>query len=658
MNNAPKTATLLVKLLEEQHQERSPHLFRQGIFTLVWRAKVGSFPFPNLETIVSAGEPCGRFDWRSQDNADHFRYDQDPPANENKENPPKYFGSLSELAKDCRTLPLHGYVPGSAIRGIVQNWAMKQNSISKTEITRLFGEQKGDNEITPGIVEFLDAWPTQPSSLTLDVVNPQERFQVYHDNGEQPAPHALYTFGDGRSPIPFTVAVRGLPGKANRSDIDTVWSWMTKALAQHGLGARTASGYGILESSVTSNSAPDPSHRIQRFDFILYSQGIEGAIQGKGHMELRPSHWRGWLRSWVLRFLLGVMSETNAHIILESLFGTIESTEDASLNRPKKQHRQGCVRVQLLPKKTGQPWGELSKDDKNTPDFYIWQGQVQISAPVDILEKILLPIVKFAASVGGVGRGWRRPLHFFVKKAKDSDHQLKFSRGTQLVLTKIDDSKPYQIPPEQGQWDSLYTELADAVRAKWGNRGTPSNLNAEVFSPKTCSIYMVPGPTKDPIDFDSTRSKQRTQKTSSSMALARGARPGQQRSNLLTSTETQRSQTIQWITSSSVKTRGAGMNLIYSTLESNPSRNYKGNREVGGQAARGGSKSSFCSWVSIRRINKSLAVENTECQEIVCLFLGQKGSEGYHPDRYQFLIDLENIEDSRYLFGVRAPSRS
>ncbi|NJM84912.1 MAG: hypothetical protein HC839_01100 [Leptolyngbyaceae cyanobacterium RM2_2_21] len=62
MNNAPKTATLLVDLLAKQHKTRSPHLFRRGTFTLVWRAKVGSTPFPNLETIVSAAEPCGRFD--------------------------------------------------------------------------------------------------------------------------------------------------------------------------------------------------------------------------------------------------------------------------------------------------------------------------------------------------------------------------------------------------------------------------------------------------------------------------------------------------------------------------------------------------------------------------------------------------------------------
>lgn len=210
MNNAPKTATLLIKLLAKQHEARSPHLFKQGTFTLAWRAKVGSFPFPNLATIVSAAEPCGRFDWRSQKNADDFHYDQDPPSNEDKENSPEYFGTLSELTQGCKSLPLNGYVPGSAIRGIVRAWAMQRSSDIRDEAIRLLGKQDSDSEITPGKIEFLDAWSEQATPLAIDVVNPQEKFQVYHDNSEQPSPHVLYTLGNGLAPVTFTVAIRGI----------------------------------------------------------------------------------------------------------------------------------------------------------------------------------------------------------------------------------------------------------------------------------------------------------------------------------------------------------------------------------------------------------------------------------------------------------------
>lgn len=644
MNNVPRTATLLVDLLQEQHKKRSSHLFRRGRFTLAWRAKVGSFPFPDREMIVSAAEPCGRFDWRSQNKADEFKYDQEPAANEEKERKPEHFGTLNDLVKNYKSLPLNGYIPGSAIRGIVRAWAMQRHDL-RDEAIRLLGKQDSDSDkITPGKVEFLDAWPDQPQPLSIDVVNPQERFQVYHDNSDQPAPHALYTLGNGATPVTFTISIRGIPGKVGAKEVNTVWQWVEQALAEYGLGGRTASGYGMLESATAATAAPSPTHQIQRFDFMLYSQGVEGAIQGEDRMELRPSHWRGWLRSWTLRFLLGVMSETNARIVLESLFGTIESTVD-------KKHRKGCVRVQLLPRQTGDPWGELSKQNKNAPDFYIWKGQLQISAPEDILQPILLPIMKIASSVGGVGRGWRRPLHFFVKQAKNSDRQLKFSRGAHLILTRSGDSDPYHMPLDPTSWESLYNQWANAVQTKWGDRGAPDHLIAEVFSPETCAVYVVPGPKEEPIDFDGTQSTHGNEKISSSMALARGARPGQQPTTINTNANQPRSQTIQWSTSSSTQTRGQGMALIYSTRESNPPRDYKGNANVGGKAASGGSKSSFCSWVSIRRIDQPHPETKTDCQEIVCLFLGKREAQGFNRDRTQFWRDLDNLEHSTRLFG-------
>jgi len=62
----PYSGLKLIELLEKQHQNRSAQtgLFKTGIFSLFWRAKVGSFPHPDLETLVSAGEPCGV--WKPQ----------------------------------------------------------------------------------------------------------------------------------------------------------------------------------------------------------------------------------------------------------------------------------------------------------------------------------------------------------------------------------------------------------------------------------------------------------------------------------------------------------------------------------------------------------------------------------------------------------------
>jgi CRISPR-associated protein Cmr6 len=95
------TGIQLINLLEKQHQKRSQSgLFKKDTFIIQWRAKVGSFPHPDVETIVSAGEPCGAW----------------PPKSEDKRN-------VGENWQQLRTLPLNGYIPGSCIRGLVRAWA-------------------------------------------------------------------------------------------------------------------------------------------------------------------------------------------------------------------------------------------------------------------------------------------------------------------------------------------------------------------------------------------------------------------------------------------------------------------------------------------------------------------------------------------------------
>ncbi|MGI8932729.1 MAG: hypothetical protein ACR2FS_01510, partial [Phormidesmis sp.] len=64
------TAPLLAKLLAQQSAQRTPDLFKQGTFELNWRAKVGSFPAPDTETLISAGEPDGKWEWALQDFGD------------------------------------------------------------------------------------------------------------------------------------------------------------------------------------------------------------------------------------------------------------------------------------------------------------------------------------------------------------------------------------------------------------------------------------------------------------------------------------------------------------------------------------------------------------------------------------------------------------
>ncbi len=83
------------------------------------------------------------------------------------------------------------------------------------------------------------------------------------------------------------------------------------------------------------------------------------------------------------------------------------------------------------------------------------------------------------------------------------------------------------------------------------------------------------------------------------------------------------------------------MNLIYKDK-------YKRKTDVGGSAGHG---NAHCSWVSIRRVKAPHPTIETNCQEIVCLFMGGKSSDHNHL-RSQFLKDLSVIPDSTLLFGL------
>jgi CRISPR-associated protein Cmr6 len=564
---------MLTKLLTQQHQKRSPGLFKQEIFTLQWRGKVGSFPYPDLETIVSAGEPCGRWEWKPDQ--DFGQMDQRKPA-----------------------LPLNGYIPASAIRGIVRAWAKTQGI--QTRVQELLGKQE-NNTITSGKIEFLDAWPEVPIKLALDITNPQENFQVYHKSGEQGKPLPLYTLGNGHDSVEVTIAIRGIQNtQVTETEVNEVWGWVKQALCFYGVGSRTASGYGQIKPTQKINLDLPKDYQVKEFGFSLYSQGCHGPSSQK---ELRPSHWRGWLRSWTLRCLLGVMSKDNAQLTLEELFGTLESNADG-------RSKQGKVRIEMLRGSQQQFWGNRSSDQ---PNFYAWKSRLQISAPTETLELIILPIVKFAVSVGGVGRGWRRPLHIFMMTKRDRKTNQEYpepaSRGTYLTLLHRKESgvKNFALPSRPQVWQATYRQWRESIQRTYPNRYSSvcQNPEAEVFSLETCGIYLVSGPNQEPLDKDN----------------------------------------LKWAISNATATRGKGMELIYKTPQSNPPRDYKRNPDVGGDAARG---NAHCSWVSIKRI----PVKDAGTKEIVCLFMGGQTPKSNHL-RADFLGDLAAIPGAIHLFGVQ-----
>jgi CRISPR-associated protein Cmr6 len=587
----PYSGVKLLDLLEKQHNKRaSKDLFKSGIFTLDWRTKVGSFPHPDLETIIAAGEPCGA--WKTVQVNRPERGDQnrwidcfEPSRPEDKRN----VGENNQ-EQAWPKIPLYGYIPAASIRGIVRVWA-KQHPCIQPRMQELLGWHD-DTQITAGKIEFLDAFPEQRTKLSLDIVNPQQDFQVFHQG--QGTPLSLYTLGDGHDDIPVKIAIKGIAGHANADEVAEVWEWVQQALSIHGLGSRTASGYGAVTAPLDFKPAPElpklhKDYRSKVLSFTLYSQGNAGPSMDVP--ELRPSHWRGWLRSWLLRFLLGVMCVENAKYTVGELLGTLQDSPDC-------KGRKGLVSLKLTARKS---WGKQSESG-GFNRFYKWQGSLEITAPEEILNLIILPIIKFAVMVGGVGRGWRRPLHLFMMERRNRD-PVASARGCHVTFThEINSAEPgnvetknFGIACKPEIWLKTYNNWVSAIQQKWPQR-YKSQLpaaNAEVFSPLTCAIYQVAGPNQNPIDLKN----------------------------------------LDWSTGETQPTRGNGMELIYRPT-------YKRKTDVGGNA---GSGEAYCSWVSIKRLGT---------REIVCIFMGQD-----RPLRKQFLQDLQKIPDSSYLFGVKPPQQ-
>jgi len=582
----PYSGLKLIQALERQHQRRSQSdIFKSGTFTLNWRTKVGSSPHPDVETLVSAGEPCGAWSTVTVKKQEKVNGQKQEYTVQSR---PEDKREVGENWQALKALPLNGYIPGASIRGIVRAWASQYPAI-KVQMLELLGYQD-DRTITAGKIEFLDAFPTEPVQLTLDIVNPQQDFQVFHHG--QGTPLSLYTLGDGQEEIEVSIGIRGIPGKATAEEVQTVWEWVQQAVSSQGVGSRRASGYGTLKAptdfkpNATLSKLPE-GYMTKALSFTLHSQGNAGPDMRT--IELRPSHWRGWLRSWLLRFFLGVMSPDHAKATVGEVLGTLEESIDGN-------QRKGLVQLQVIP---GNIWGKESVNG-GFCRFYKWQGTLKLTAPKDILNEIILPTVRMAVMVGGVGRGWRRPLHRFVmKNGKEAargchlemKHQVK-PKGAEQFSTK---SYGLALTPED--WQTVYEKWRSAVQQQWRDRylAQVPAIAAEIFSPQTCAIYIVPGPDKDPIDRED----------------------------------------LSWDESPPIDTRGDGMELIYQPQ-------YKRKPDMGGNAGEG---SAYCSWASIKQVR-----QRDGYKEIVCLFTG-----GNNELRARFLRDLAIIPGSVHLFGVQPP---
>jgi CRISPR-associated protein Cmr6 len=159
------------------------------------------------------------------------------------------------------------YIPASSVKGVLRSWILvnyfngsedknAEEKAGKCEnFQKIFGTQEAAGKIT-----FFDAFPTKPPKIEVDVMTPHYGdYYTDNENKKRIAP----TDTMSPNPIPFlTVADTPFQFLFGSKDFEinqklwtfeeggeakTLSEWLKFALENHGIGAKTAVGYGYMQ---------------------------------------------------------------------------------------------------------------------------------------------------------------------------------------------------------------------------------------------------------------------------------------------------------------------------------------------------------------------------------------------------------------------------
>ncbi|RKX56014.1 MAG: type III-B CRISPR module RAMP protein Cmr6 [Thermotoga sp.] len=160
------------------------------------------------------------------------------------------------------------YIPGSAIKGVVRSYIIIEHFESNEEkalkedpgFCDIFGcpEKSFYKESREGKIIFFDAFPITTPKIKVEVMNPH--YGPYYSDPSENTPPADY-----HSPVPIffltvedtkfefiigikvkdnTIIEKGI--FKNKQPLEVTYEYVGKALSEHGIGAKTAVGYGYM----------------------------------------------------------------------------------------------------------------------------------------------------------------------------------------------------------------------------------------------------------------------------------------------------------------------------------------------------------------------------------------------------------------------------
>jgi len=167
------------------------------------------------------------------------------------------------------------YIPGSAIKGVVRSHIITEEfgedengsldlkcaenrALDDQGFCDIFGCPKGSfyKESRQGNVIFFDALPLSKPTIKPDIMNPH--YGPYYSKGKTPAdyqdPNPIFFLTVEDAEFEFIIGIKEKDNTAIKKGkfggnypLEVGFEWMKKALNEHGIGAKTAVGYGYLQ---------------------------------------------------------------------------------------------------------------------------------------------------------------------------------------------------------------------------------------------------------------------------------------------------------------------------------------------------------------------------------------------------------------------------
>jgi CRISPR-associated protein Cmr6 len=283
-------------------------------------------------------------------------------------------------------------IPGSGIKGLFRR------ACAPERLERWCGSRFGAGVLRQGILRFHGAWPVDDSwkQGLLDVAHPQQNWQVGFSRHQRQNSHSAFAVASLYRPK-LLIGISSIDPSLQEAEWQEIEDTLKRAL-KRGLGGRTCVGYGSC-----GRMSGDLI-----FQCALEGQGPAAKLLDRTP-EFRPTMFRAGIRGMALRLFGAVTDARTARQVVGRLFGSISPEDDKAVN------------VGLLATAYVEPTvalGEHGREGWRQP-IYTTTGTLQwrLTRPSEapqseeLLQELLVVLHGLTMSLGGFGRGWRRPDH-------------------------------------------------------------------------------------------------------------------------------------------------------------------------------------------------------------------------------------------------------